>query len=145
MSETKKPGLPMPTILRPPLKTTTSEGATQAPPPIPPSAGERKPEAVPPPVEEPILPSPREAQAVLHGKKRVVKKFRSRAIVHGNRYVRIDVWVTPEEKEDFQLLCFAKGLSESSLGRVEIQELIRRNRALIDKIKQATKPLQDSA
>lgn len=152
MSDAKKPGLPMPSIIRPPLKTTTSEGATQAPPPMPPSATERKPEVPVPaalPAPGPLLPSGGPTPRILdevgkgEGKRHGVprgrfSRARKKAIVSDalNRVRKLTTMLTPQEDEDLWDLAWAEGLTASSFAREVLVNYLERNKARVDGARQ---------
>lgn len=154
MSDAKKPGLPMPSIIRPPLKTTTSEGATHAPPPMPPSSSEKKPELLapvaPPAPASLVLPSVQapkpieeavkgESQGKRHGVPRGrFSRARKKAIVSDdfNRVRKMTTMLTPQEDEDLWDLAWAEGLTASSFAREVLVNFLERNKARLDAARQ---------
>ena len=51
---------------------------------------------------------------------------------HADRKDRAGVWLEPDEREDLQLLAMAEGLTESSLIREQILELLRKKHKVIE-------------
>lgn len=143
-----------------PLKSTTSEGATQAPPPIPTLAGEGTPSASsqPPPIVTPVVaaqasvPAPAPLAALDASRKSRSRGRRKRPLSReavlsksGDRTDRLAVWLTPEEREDLALLALAENMTDSSYGRDLILKHIERNREAIRRLRELRRSFSVSA
>jgi hypothetical protein len=143
-----------------PLKSTTSEGATQAPPPIPTLVGEGTPAAssqlpvaavpVAPAQASVATPAPiasLDASRKSRSRGRRKRPLSREAVLSkgGDRTDRLAVWLTPEEREDLALLSLAENMTDSSYGRDLILKHLERNREAIRRLRDLRRSFSVSA
>jgi len=107
--------------LKPEPQPAVPMAAPPAPAPAAPAAG--------------VAEEARKAIAAPRAKRRTSRRIGDACTLHpgeSKRTERVAVWLTPEEREELELLSIAEGLTESTLGRSAVTAFLEKHRELID-------------